>query len=205
MSGLLFDTEVAKKNFLYLPAGVEVSPNKLGLFIEARLDYNQWFALVSSLQVTHRCLLWLIGDALCWGENAFGEDFSQAISEYSKQVQYNAMWVSRQIPISRRREVSWSHHFEVAGLEPKQQDKFLQAALDNRWSTRELRAAVQNKAPANGDGVFAEPAADPLAEFDVKEVIRRVIEFLEHEGAKEASPDEILQITGAIRQHFARN
>jgi hypothetical protein len=63
----------------------------------------------------------------------------------------HATWVSRQIPVSRRREIlSWSHHFEVAGLPAHDQDAFLEAAIDNGWSTRDLREAVRASKGVNG-------------------------------------------------------
>jgi hypothetical protein len=61
-----------------LPIGLKIT----------QLSYDEWSALVAKLQRVHRSLLWLIGDALVWGEEHLGEMFSQAISEYSIQVQY---------------------------------------------------------------------------------------------------------------------
>ena len=48
----------------------------------------------------------------------------------------NASWVAGQIETSRRREVlSWGHHAEVAALPPAQQEKLLNEAEENGWST----------------------------------------------------------------------
>ncbi len=134
----------AKKHnsLMVAPPGVQISP--VGLQIKAKLSYSQWSELVGGLQRAHRSILWLLGDALCWGEDTFGEEFSQAISEYSRGAQYNATWVSRQIEISRRREnLSWSHHAEVAMLDRDEQDRFLQEAIDHGWGVHELRGAVR--------------------------------------------------------------
>jgi hypothetical protein len=131
-----------KQNLLVVPRGVRVSP--VGLEITVKLSYEQWTELMQGLQRAHRSILWLLGDALCWGEDAFGEKFSQVVSEYARQTQYNAQWVSRHVEISRRREIlPWSHHAEVAMLEPAAQDRFLDAAERNVWGVRELREAVR--------------------------------------------------------------
>jgi hypothetical protein len=131
-----------KQNLVAIPDGVEVTA--VGLRIKARLSYSQWSNLVGGLQRVHRSILWLIGDAIVWGEDHFSEEFSQAISEYSRGAQYNAAWVSRKIEISRRREtLSWSHHAEVAMLGRAEQDRFLQEAIDHHWGVHELRAAVR--------------------------------------------------------------
>jgi hypothetical protein len=131
-----------KHNLLAIPRGVEVSP--VGLKITARPSYEQWSELVKGLQRAHRSILWLIGDALVWGERTFGEEFSQSIAEYSKQTLYNAQWVSGRIEISRRLEnLSWSHHQEVAALEPDAQDRFLREAVEHNWGVHELREAIK--------------------------------------------------------------
>jgi hypothetical protein len=52
----------------------------------------------------------------------------------------NYAWVARRIEPSRRREdVSFSHHAEVAALEPPDQDRLLEQASANKWSVRRLR------------------------------------------------------------------
>ena len=126
------------------PKGVEISAT--GLTISARLSYEEWFELGKNLQSIHRYVLFWLGDWLLWGEAKWGEKFSQGVelSGYSVQTLANAQWVSSRIEISRRsRELSWSHHQEVASLPPDEQDKFLQAAIDNEWRVHELIAAVR--------------------------------------------------------------
>jgi hypothetical protein len=132
-----------KHNLLICPPGVAVSP--VGLRVATRLSYDQWSDLVGGLQRVHRSILWILGDALCWGQDNFGEEFSQALSEYSKQTQSNAMWVSRKIEFSRRLEtLSWSHHQEIAYLDNKaEQDRFLKEAVKNRWTVQELRQQIR--------------------------------------------------------------
>jgi len=53
-------------------------------------------------------------------------------------------WVVKQFPPVRRlTELDFSHHLEVASLEPADQDILLARAQEERWSSRELREAVR--------------------------------------------------------------
>jgi hypothetical protein len=131
-------------NLLAIPKGIEVSP--VGLKITARLSYEQWEDMVGGLQRIHRSILWLIGDALCYGEQRWGEKYSQAIEAtgYAVQTLMNAKWVSSRVEFSYRKEnLSWTHHLQVAALEPDEQRRFLQEAVDHDWGVQELRAAVR--------------------------------------------------------------
>jgi hypothetical protein len=49
-------------------------------------------------------------------------------------------------PNSRRRDLSWSHHKEVAiaDLSPEERCKLLDSAKENEWSIQELRTHVKN-------------------------------------------------------------
>lgn len=66
-----------RKDFLTLPKGVEVT--KTGLKIAAPLSYAAWEALGASLQHFHKSILFWIGDWLVYGEQAFNQEYSQAI------------------------------------------------------------------------------------------------------------------------------
>lgn len=91
---------------------------------------------------------WGIGDWLVHGENYFQEEFSQysealGISEVSR-LQYIRISL-RIAPERRRKELSWSHHRAVAPLEPEDQVRFLQKAIDQGWSKGELEDAIRSE------------------------------------------------------------
>jgi hypothetical protein len=213
----------SKQNYLTLPKGCEVS--SIGLKITKRLSYSEWEALGARLQAVHKSILFWLGDWLLWGAQSFNEDFSQAIEAtgYRNQTLLNAQWVASAVDNSRRREnLSWSHHLEIAALDdPSEQDKLLQLAIDNHWSTRELREEVRKlKTPestsqrtalispkSNGLEVFSQPAHRRHLTRDAinpEEISRRAIEFLksELEGARE---QEVGQVIGAIVKAFAND
>lgn len=63
-------------------------------------------------------------DYLEYGERTYGERFAQTdeATGYSPDMLTSLAWVPRRIPPGRpRAALSWSHHGEVAALEPVQQ------------------------------------------------------------------------------------
>ena len=68
----------------------------------------------------------------------YGEKYSQALElgDYERGTLRNAAWVAGHIEMSRRRDnLSWSHHNEVADLEPEDQDREMSRRRDNlSWS-----------------------------------------------------------------------
>jgi hypothetical protein len=131
-----------KHNLLAVPRGVEVS--EIGLKITAKLSYDAWADMMKRVQRAHRSMLWILGDGFVYGEGRFGQLFSQAIEEHSEETARNAMWVSSQVPPVRRlTALTWSHHQQVASLEPREQGRFLQEAVDHGWRVHELREAVK--------------------------------------------------------------
>ena len=130
------------------------------------LDYESWAKDGIVLCEMHDLMPFAIGDWLNFGEQVYGEKYSQALSttglEYGTLVKYSM--VSKAFPENRRREntqhyrVSWSHYRMLLGKPEHDQDKWLDACQANELTVRELRAAL----PAASDGTNK---PDPLAEF----------------------------------------
>lgn len=109
------------------------------------LAFNEWLEAGEKLKTFERRILWCLGDWLNYGEKQYGETYSQALdaTDYSYQTLRDSAWVSGQIELSRRRDnLSFSHHKEVAALEPSDQDRFLTAAEEHSLTREELRRAV---------------------------------------------------------------
>lgn len=123
---------------------------------------------------------WWLGDLLAEAERRFGEEFAQAesvLSEYGveSQTAANWQWVATSIDRSRRREdLSWSHHAEVARLEPAQQKRALAYAAKNGLGVRELRDYVALTWPRNPQG---ELPLDDESPVDDRVVQRRLEEI----------------------------
>jgi hypothetical protein len=85
---------------------------------------------------------WSIGDWLLYGEGRgdWGETYAQAVdfTQYSEQTLQNFVWVCGRWEFSRRKEISFTHHAVIAALHPRVQDRFIQLAIERKWSSREL-------------------------------------------------------------------
>lgn len=103
----------------------------VGRFLAAAFDASRWW----------------VADWLIFGEGAFGERAAQAaealglspdtLTEYTR--------VALRVPRSRRRkELHFSHHRAVAALDPEPQALFLQRAVDEMLSSRELADVVRD-------------------------------------------------------------
>ena len=89
--------------------------------------------------------MWAIGDWWAFGQQRYGERAAVVNGDDWDGPKYevcmNAASIARKFETSRRREVlSWSHHAEVAALDPADADRLLDEAERNDWSKRELRS-----------------------------------------------------------------
>ena len=110
------------------------------------LTFDEWQAVGVQLRQIESGVSWWIGDWLRYGEHNYGETYAQAIeqTDLAYSTLANTVWVTGKIEPSRRREnLSFKHHAEVASLEPVEQDALLTEAEMRRWTSPELRTAVQ--------------------------------------------------------------
>lgn len=110
------------------------------------LDAHEWAAAGRRIGAVGRCIQWLLGDWIAYGNAKFGERYARAgkITGYDTQTLMNMVYVASRFPVSRRREnLSWSHHETLAGLEPDEQDRWLDQATAHRWSVADLRMMVR--------------------------------------------------------------
>ncbi|HEV3046257.1 MAG TPA: hypothetical protein VGY13_02750 [Solirubrobacteraceae bacterium] len=112
--------------------------------------------------VVGRCIQWLLGDWIAYGNAKFGERYARAsqITGYDPQTLMNMVYVATRFAISRRREnLSWSHHETLAALDQGEQDRWLDEAAAHRWSVADLRMMLRSsrKAMVKDAGKDAEP------------------------------------------------
>ena len=125
-----------------LPFGSNVHATRTSLVFDNGVDRAEWLEIGSKLRQIEGAVHFWIGDWLNYGEAAWGEMYTQALEEtdYQLGTLRNDKWVASQVHPSRRRdELSWAHHYDVADLEPEEQDVLLQDAVDNQWTEREMR------------------------------------------------------------------
>jgi len=116
-----------------------------GIHVTKPLTFEDWSAMLAWLEAVEVGVQWWIGDAMIYGEQVFGEMYSQALSATGWQLktieQYR--WVCSKVPFrNRRSDLSFFHHREVADLQEDQQAEWLARAAkgdDDQWSTDRLR------------------------------------------------------------------
>lgn len=111
------------------------------------LDPHKWAAAGRRIGAVGRCIQWLLGDWIAYGNMKFGERYALAsqISGYDPQTLMNMVYVASRFPISRRREnLSWSHHEALASKDdPDEQDRWLDEVSEHRWSVLDLRMMLR--------------------------------------------------------------
>lgn len=133
--------------------GVSIRPT--GLVIDRALAIEEWSDIGEQLGVLGKAIQFAIGDWLNYGEIKYGETYSQFadLTGYKVETLQNMKFVAGRVEISRRHEeLTFSHHAEVAGLAPSEQDYWLDCAEREGWSSKRLR----NEVHPDIDGLFNE-------------------------------------------------
>ena len=127
-----------------------VKYQELGLSINRQLSWDEADAVQYVLTRYTKNLSWYWGDYLNYVEKVFPEKWTQLVPEDigTSKTLANWKWVSNRIPISsRRRELSFSHHAEVAKFDSPQRDEWLDMAAVGKWTITQIREEVRG--PAN--------------------------------------------------------
>jgi hypothetical protein len=112
------------------------------------LSESEWRAIGERLGRMERSVSWWIGDWWAFGEHRYGARKAavDGCQGPSFQACVDAANVCRNFEIKRRRLImSFSHHREVAALEPAEADALLDLAEANSWSKLALRAEVHRR------------------------------------------------------------
>ncbi len=142
-------TEVARHG----PMTLEVSPVYAETFLGLPdgLPVEQWAGIGKTLGHMYRSNRWWLTDWINYGERTYdGDMFNQHVHVcgLAPKTLSNLGWVGRQVEPSRRREESttgltFSHHAEVAALEPGLQTELLDRAGEEEWGRGRLRQEVR--------------------------------------------------------------
>jgi hypothetical protein len=106
------------------------------------MDFTEWLHQGRRLGSIGRGVAWWIGDWVNFGNAKFGEKYTRAarITGYDVKSLMNMAYVASRFELARRREsLTWSHHAELAALQPEEQDDWLAFAEEKRLSVRRLR------------------------------------------------------------------
>jgi len=165
------------------------------LVIQSDISFDEWMQIGNFLKQVNKCVLWWLGDWLNFGENIYGEKYSQALDEtdYSYSSLSGAAWVCNKIEICRRRQnLSWSHHAEVASLDENKQEIYLDSAEKNAWSRNRLRLEVSGKVHISDDS---------YEWFTPKEIIESAKRIMKKIDTDPASCDEANKTINAETFH----
>ena len=133
---------------------------RTGLVIFGTPPVAQWIAYTNSMLSITEGLLWIVGDALIWGEEHYPEAYEELIQSerYQPHTLSNAKWVAGRIDPQRRKDgLAWTMHEAVAGLEADAQDDLLEEAIEGDWTREELREAVKE-----AKGIDVDPFVEAL-------------------------------------------
>src|SRR5256885_7350294 len=128
------------------PLDIAISMTPTAWAVSGDLSLLEWSQSGRRLGIIGRGTGWWIGDWVNYGNARFGERYVRAarITGYDVQTLMNMVYVASRFDISRRRpNLSFSHHAELAALDPEEQDYWLDRAEAERLSVRSLREEVR--------------------------------------------------------------
>ncbi len=110
------------------------------------MEHPEWVAAGLGLGEMARVNNWWVGDWLNYGTTRWGEKYVEAakITGFDPKTLRNIASVVSRFDLSRRRDnLDFTHHAEVAALDPDQQDEWLDRATELKLSTADLRLALR--------------------------------------------------------------
>jgi hypothetical protein len=124
-----------------------VEITRVGLIMPATLSYDDWAHTGQQLSGIIDSTAWCLGDWLVYGKRHYGDRYQVAIRAAGLQYQTlrNYAWVARRFERDRRRmRLTFQHHAEVASLPEEEQVRWLDAAEEHLWTTKQLRRQIQH-------------------------------------------------------------
>lgn len=120
--------------------------SKVAWLPRGELGQAAWLATGRRLGAIGRCSQWWIGDWIRYGTSRWGERYAEAarVTGYDVASLRNMAWVASQFDLSLRSDkLTWSHHVLLAPLEPDEQKRWLDHALEERLSVADLRVELR--------------------------------------------------------------
>jgi len=130
---------------------------------DADLGVEEYLNICTAFAALRNASAWYIADLLCQGDFLHGFRASQAEAVLGREPETlrRWQWVADKVPKSRRNpRLSFSHHEEVAKLDPPKQVYWLARAEEDRLTVGELRAHIKHsRSTSNTSG--SPESADP--------------------------------------------
>ena len=125
--------------------------DEVSLVIPDGMAFEQVESMLMGLKVVSDSIRFWLGDLLVYSERNYGEKYAQLVdaTDYSYQGLCDMMWVANSVaPNVRRKELTWSHHREVAKLDMNRQVEYLETAVKMKMSVADLHALIDEKEKA---------------------------------------------------------
>jgi hypothetical protein len=175
-----------------------------GIEFKKNTPKEHWLNVVEQLtkmfESSHRLhirVMFLLGDALTFGEAAYGEEYAQAIDLTRKVMQLseksikNAAWICSSIAPSLRREtLTFAHHEVVAALVPEEQREFLDQAESENMTVSKLKKAIKERHPTTKRGKARKSSADLASEEGLQLAVEKAVAWLS-ENEKEMTAAQL--------------
>lgn len=143
--------------------------NKTNLTFKRDVSKDEWMSVFQALKQVEGCIQFWIGDCLAYRQQKWGmyDDVAEETG-YEKETLKKYKKISERVETSLRRpELSFSHHEQVAFIPPEKQELFLNKAVEENLSVRDLKREIQKekfndyKTPKLPDGKYSVIYADP--------------------------------------------
>lgn len=118
------------------------------LVIRAELTEEEWLALGEKLRFVEGGIQWWIGDWMRYGQHRWGEKINTVVGMTGKSEQRvkNYQWVASRFETSRRRDLlSYTHHELVAAMPMPEQEEWLDYAVAERLSSKDLQRLLRER------------------------------------------------------------
>jgi len=167
---------------------------------------DDWVKSGAVLQAIHKNINFWIGDWILFGESHFPETYSQAIllTGKSDATLRNCAWVASIFPPEQRRDLSFTHHFEVAGMDNIQdRDHLLDKAEEEEWSSLYLRKMRYDEL-----GQTLPVMPEPLPVSVTSELQQAVSDFCDVASQVSNLKDQLFQVPfdwGYVEMRVVRN
>ena len=159
-----------------------------------------WLAAMKQLtdlfESSHRLhvrVMFMLGDALLFGEAAYDEEYAQAIDMTRKVMQLsektinNAAWICASIEPSIRREaLTLAHHEQVAALTHEEQNELLGKAESENMTVSALKKEVKTRHPTTKRGKTRKAIIDLTSEEGLHHAMEKVSEWLTEQAKGKA-------------------
>jgi N6-adenosine-specific RNA methylase IME4 len=141
---------------------------KTSLIFKRDITKEEWMDGFNSLKKIEGCIQFWIGDFLAYRNQKWGmyDDIAEETG-YDKDALRHYKRVAENIESGLRNpDLGWSYHNEVASLPPDKQTEFLNKAVEENLSVRELRSEIRKdgiefKTSKLPDGKYRIVYADP--------------------------------------------